>query len=414
MGLLWMVGGSNALASDQEMAAIKEQLQQLLQQNEQLTKRITEMEKEMAAQGPSGEKGEAAVASSPVPEELLRTRVQQVVRKEMRKQQEEEGKSQKINDYVTLFGLIEAEAVAGDDFDGESFSELNVATVELGFDAQMSEWAVGHILAKYEGPDEDTVFIDEANIWLGNYEHFPLLMTAGKFYMPFGNFETNMVQDPLTLEIGEINDFGAAVGIESSGFYGAVYVYDGLKETDGKDTINGYGLMAGYGYEHEEFSVDAGLSWVSNLADSGGISDYLDESGLETVDSTVNGFGLHLLAGYGPFSFIGEYVQALDEFTPGEIMFEDRGAEPKAWNTELAYSMELLGKETVFALAYQGSRESVELGLPEERYMGSASMVLLEGTAVTLEYYHDKDYDTDTGGSDESADVVTAQLAYEF
>ncbi len=62
--------------------------------------------------------------------------------------------------------------------EGNSFSEFIVANVELGFDAQMSEWAIGHILAKYEGGDDDNFFIDEANIWLGNYEKYPLLRTG--------------------------------------------------------------------------------------------------------------------------------------------------------------------------------------------------------------------------------------------
>ena len=141
----------------------------------------------------------------------------------MRARMEAEGEAQKINEYVTLFGLIEAEAVFGEDFENDNFSDFNVATVELGFDAQVSEWVTGHIRAMYEGGEEDDdLYIDSASIWLGNYEKFPLLLKAGKFYMPFGNFETNMVQDSLTLEIGEINAMGMGVCFERSGFLGVV------------------------------------------------------------------------------------------------------------------------------------------------------------------------------------------------
>ena len=436
-GMLCISGSSSVLASDAELEELKQQMQKIIYQNQQLarknqelTKRISDIEKAMQAKGTAQETDDVTssdVASSPVPERLLRTKEQQAVRKEMRKQMEEEGLEQKINKYVTLFGLIEVEAGYGDDFEGNSFSEFNVATGQLGFDAQMSEWTVGHILAKYEGgEDSHDLFIDEANIWLGNYEKFPLLMTAGKFYMPFGSFETNMIQDPLTLEIGEINDYGAAVGFKVNGFYSAVYGYNGMQESAGSDTINGSGVKAGYDFENDDMLFNAGVSWVNNIADSGGISDAFDEAGLETIKDHVNGFGVYLIAGYGPISFIGEYVRAPDAFyggalnpetgevEGGEILFNDHGAKLEAWNTELAYSTELFGKETVFAIGYQGTSEAVGLGLHQARYNGSASMVLLPGTNLTIEYYHDQDYDTDDGGTDGSADVFTTQLGYGF
>lgn len=405
--------GSSAFAVDSDLEQLQEQVRQLIAQNQQLSKRVAAMEQERPAQPEPIRAG--GISSSPVPEELLRTKVQQQVLKEIRRQQEAEGKSQQINDYVTLFGLIEAEAVVGDDFAGDAASEFNVATVELGFDAQLSDWVVGHILAKYEGGEEDQhLFIDEANIWLGNYQKFPVLLTAGKFYLPFGQFDTNMVQDPLTLEVGEINAPGLAIGVEQHGFTGALYSYKGMNETDGNDTIKGFGAMLSYHHEIDETRVDAGASWVSNLADSGGISDAFDGAGLDSIIDQVPGFGVYLTAGYGPFSLISEYIQAIDPFAPSELDFKGEGAQPKAWNAELAYATALLGKETIFAVGYQGTAEALALELPYARYMGAVSMVLFEGTSLTLEYFHDSDYDEDEGGSGEDADVFTAQLAYEF
>ncbi len=410
--LLGITGVSPAFGSETDLAKLQLQVQQLIKQNQQLNQRIAEMEMKFDGGQPVLESQKKS--SSPVPEELLRTKVQQVVRKELRQQQEEEGRAQKINEYVTLFGLIEGEAVFGEDFEGNNFSEFNVATVELGFDVQMSEWAVGHILAIYEGGDDDDLFIDEANIWLGNYEKYPLLLTAGKFYMPFGNFETNMIQDPLTLEIGEINDYGAAIGLEHSGFYGAVFGYNGLKEMGSSETISGFGLMAGYTYEHEEMTLETGISWVSNIADSGGISDALDDKGLDTVRDHVSGLSLNILGSYGPFSLLGEYTTPLDSFAPIEIGFAGNGAEPKAWNVELGYSTELLDKESVFAIGFQGTDEALELGLPEIRIIGTASFVILNGTTVSFEYFYDEDYSLTDGGTGESAGTFTTQLAYEF
>ncbi len=408
-GMLYMLGGTAAFAaSDADVELLQQQVQALIAQNQQLTERITAMEKMQPGSTAAEAEGELSPA---IPASLIHTHVHTTVQKEMRRQQEEAGDEQRINNYLTVFGLLEGEAVFGDDFEGNSFSAFNVATVELGLNAQLSELATAHLLALYEGPDGD-LNIDEATIWLGNYDKYPLLMTAGKFYMPFGSFETNMIQDPLTLEIGEINDYGMAVGFLGRGFYGALYGYNGIKETGSSDTIKGFGAEAGYGFENDTMSFKTGVSWVNNIADAGTISDYFAVSAMDSIENQINGIGVHLLAGFGAVSFIGEYIQALDEFA--EIGYMDHGAEPKAWNTELAYSAELFGKESNFAIGYQGTSESVELGLPESRYLAAASMILFQGTALTLEYTYDKDYGVAEGGTDEDANVFTTQLAYEF
>jgi hypothetical protein len=409
-GMLCMFAGTSAFAaSDADVELLKQQVQALIAQNQELTKRITAMEKMQT--GSTASAAPESELSPALPASLIHTHVHTKVQKEMRKQRAEAGNEQKINDYVTLFGLVEGEAVFGEDFEGNSFSAFNVATVELGLNAQLSEWATAHLLALYEGPDDDLA-IDEATIWLGNYEKFPLLMTTGKFYMPFGSFETNMIQDPLTLEIGEINDYGLAVGLLGKGFFGALYSYNGIKETGSSDTIEGFGAEAGYSFENDSMSFKTGISWVNNIANAGTIADHFEVSGMDSIEKQINGIGVHLLAGFGPVSFIGEYIQALDDFA--EISFMDHGAEPKAWNTEFAYSAELFGKASNFAIAYQGTSESVELDLPEARYLAAASMILFQGTALTLEYSHDKDYGIAEGGTDEDANVFSTQLAYEF
>lgn len=419
-GMLCLSYAPAALAAnDVDIEILQKQVQDLITLNQQLTTRITDLEN--PGPKPTSVQHDGDTTKS-VPVSLIHTHVHQTVQKEMRKQREEDGKEQKINDYLTVFGVVEGEALFGEDFDGNSFSEFNVATVELGLAAQVSDWAAAQILALYEGPDGDFT-IDEATIMFGNEEKSPLSLTVGKFYMPFGAFETNMVQDPLTLEIGEIGDYGVALSFLSNGFYGGVYGYNGMKETGSSETITGFGAEAGYELETETMNLRAGISWVNNIADSGGISDYLAESGIDTVQDHINGIGLHIIAGFGPVTIIGEYVQALDEFAEVSDMETDLtalnagvafSAEPAAWNTEIAYSTEILGKESIFAIGYQGTSEAADLGLPETRILAAASIVLLPGTALSMEYSYDTDYDVADGGTGKNASVIITQLAYEF
>jgi hypothetical protein len=375
------------------MDSMNQRIQDLIDQNRQLTQRVGELE------------GKVAETNAKTAEQL----------KTLNKQ-DEKTDSKKISDSVTLSGLVEVEFAAGDDFVGENFNKFDLATVELGLDAKATDWAAGHILLKYEdGDDEDHFFIDEATIILGDTEKFPLLLTAGKFYMPFGNFETHMIQDPLTLEIGEINDSGVSLGFEASGFIAAVYGYKGMNETGASDTIKGYGAMTGYKYEQDETSFNAGVSWINNIADSdGAIADAFDGAGLDAIDDFVNGLGAYIGAGFGSVSFFGEYVTSLDSFSVSEIAYTGYGAKPSAWNSELAYTIELLDRATVFAVGYQQTDEAVALGLPKSRCSGAARMEILPTITLSLEYAYDDDYDLEDGGSGENANVFTTQLAYEF
>ncbi len=122
----------------------------------------------------------------------------------MARQLKEKG-GQRINDFVTLSGSIEGDMIFAEDYEGASSSEFDLSTEELVFDVKTAEWAKGHIVVDYDGGDDEDLYIDEANITLGQTETIPLFLTAGKIYAPFGDFSTNMIQDPLTLTVGEIN-----------------------------------------------------------------------------------------------------------------------------------------------------------------------------------------------------------------
>ncbi len=80
----------------------------------------------------------------------------------------------------------------------------------------------------------------------------------------------------------------------------------------------------------------------------------------------------------------------------------------------MGYTFEIAGHETVVALAYQGSDEALALELPEERYLGTIGVGLIDGLSLALEYAHDEDYDEKDGGTGDNADTVTLQLALEF
>ena len=413
-GMTCMLSGTSAFAgTSEDFEALQQQVQQLMQQNQQLTQRVGELESAKAgATSHTGDGGNAAKTS-----EALRTAQRNVVQEYLAEQLAEKG-GQAINEFVSLSGLVEGEFAIGDDFEGNNFNEFNLATVELGLDVEVNEWARGSILALYEGGEEDEgIIIDEGFVELGNYEQFPLGLTMGKLYVPFGNYETNMIQDPLTLEVGEINDFGVNIGFEAAGVYGALFAYNGMKTDGGSEVVKGYGAQLGYAFANDSISVDAGFSYVNNIGDSGGIGDFLsDELGKDTVQDQVGGLGAHAIATFEGARIVLEYVSALDTFNdqnatdPTDVY----RAEPSAWNVEFAYSLLLGDMPSNFAIGMQGTDEAVELGLPETRFLAIASFEIFPATALSFEYFYDTDYSIADGGTDESANTFTTQLAYAF
>ena len=324
---------------------------------------------------------------------------------------------QAINDHVELSVLAEVEGSSADNFAGEDTSDIVLATVEIGLDATVSEWSSAHILLLYEeGEENDHLMVDEGTITIGNLEKFPFYLTAGKMYVPYGNFESNMVSDPLTLEIGETGDSAIQIGFEAGGFYGSIYGFNGDVNEAGEhgDYIDNFGANAGFTMENDIIAMDVGLGYITNIGDTDGLGDFLDGAVASEVKDYVDGISAHAIVTVGPFSMVAEYLAALDDFELGEIDFDGSGAEPKAYNFEVAFSTELIARETTFAIGYQATDEALALELPESRIIGTASMEIMPYTALAVEYFHDEDYSRSDGGTGNDADTLTIQLALEF
>jgi hypothetical protein len=326
---------------------------------------------------------------------------------------------------ISLSGLLEVEATYEDvDFDAagsEDASDLVLATVELGIDAELTEQVSGHVLLLWEEDETEPIDVDEAFILFDGGNDAPVWVRAGKMYVPFGNFSSNMISDPLTLEIGETNESTVEAGVRMGDFYALVYAFNGDVDEAGDDNhIDNFGAQVGYALEQDNFSLDASISYINNLADSDGWEDELDDLDTE-LDDYVGGLGMHAAVEAGAFNIIGEYILALDD--PEYVVdnsVEERDA-IEVWNFEVGYAFTLFNKAALVGVAYQGSNngdsfmpegyasadEDLDF-IPQDRYMFTIGAEILPYTSLALEYLHDEYED------DDSADIVTAQLALEF
>jgi len=332
---------------------------------------------------------------------------------------------------IEIGGLIEVEGVYVDPYEGSSESDLVLATFELGIAAQVMDWVEAMASLLYE-QDETDLEVDLAMITIANPEVTPVFFTAGQFYLPFGAYETNLVSDPLTLEIGETRQTAAQLGFVYQGFSGSFYAFNGDNKVDGDDNINSWGGNLAYAQEREDLTWTVGAGYINDLGDSDTLQDSVadnraarqleiaelrpEDAERFSLDPTerTGGWTANLAIVYRDFNLIGEYLSATERFDPDSLSFKGKGAEPAAWNIELGYRFEVFGKESVAAVAYQGTSEAVNLELPETRWAVGWSIGLFDGTALSFEYAHDKDYSIGDGGTGNNANAFVAQLAVEF
>ncbi|MDH5736317.1 MAG: LbtU family siderophore porin, partial [Gammaproteobacteria bacterium] len=239
-------------------------------------------------------------------------------------------------------------------------------------------------------------------------DNLPLTLSMGQMYVPFGVYESNMISDPLTLELGETRESAVQLSFESNGATAGLYVFNGdVEEGLDEDKVTQFGIALGFG--NDNFSV--GVDYISAISDTDAVQDFL---GVPAIIKQVAGISAHAVYNTDAMSMIVEYVGALDKFDASEIVFNGNGAQPAAANVEFGFNFPVAGRDSTVAIGYQVTEEAWDLGLPESRAMIAFSMGLYEATSLSFEYLSDSDYEPVDGGSGESSSTFTVQLAAEF
>jgi hypothetical protein len=361
---------------------------------------------------------------------------------------------------IQLSGLIEVGGVwqdidyVGADPEVEDETDLCLTTVELTAEAELNKWVNVVAVLLYEDSTfdmndgdetETTLEVDEAIVTIGNTEEYPLYVSAGKMYVPFGALLTSFPDDPLmdapvTLVFGETLEKVLLVGVEHAGFSFSAYAFNGDVDEYGEDNnIESYGADANYSMDDESgLELLVGASYISNVADADGweaagevLEDAVNEEAIAlgvTIDDFglkdyIDGFAAYLHVGFEGFFVDAEYMTALDEIDmsvnvtggalPAGVYDLETNVEPEVWNVEVGYNWDW-GKNLQIVLKYASTDEAELLGLPEDRYGICLNQDIFEDVVISLGYLQDDyDEDKDFEGRDER-DLVFAQIAIEF
>lgn len=291
-------------------------------------------------------------------------------------------------------------AKAGDT--GES--DISLATVELMINAEIVDGISGYVALLWEEDASEESLLNEGYITFGATEEIPFYATMGKMYLPFGNFESAFISDPLTLEMAEINQSAALAGLGNGWVDVNAGAFSGDIEGDaGDNTIDN--AFASIVFMPSE-SLVFGAYWLSNLLETDGFEGV---AGSAIADKSVGGAGVFLNVEFGPVSLDAEFVTALERFASAT-----RGLLPTAYNIEA--SMPIIKKLSA-GIKLEGSDDFYSdfiAGSPEGKFADwrtgfVVSYTLNEHVTLSGEYLH-----ADGVADGETADMATIQVAVEL
>ncbi len=327
-----------------------------------------------------------------------------------------------ITDRITLSGKIELDYsytrddnIADSSSNGSS-SDLDVGTVELGLEAVLHKYVTANLLLKGENLDANAnIFWDEAFFTIQK-QGFPVYFVGGKRAQPFGLFESQLINDPITCEMYEINKAGATVGalLEPLGLDISATIYKGEVLID-KASGAGYGFIRDNtpGYKPADkvnsFIFNITMEPIENLT----IATYFNSETGDDDRNTTAGLSVH----YEIAQFIidGEYITALNR----EKHFTDnKEYDESAWFFALGYQ---IIDPLIAAVRYEGFNDDEsgdQDGHLEYRLSLGATYTIFSRESFACNFsleYRKSAFERSSGSiADDDLDEFFAQLAIEF
>jgi len=315
---------------------------------------------------------------------------------------------------LKINGTVELEAFSQKKT-GDNDSDTSLATIEVNIEVQVNPWTQTHVLLLHEYGEDQDLMVDEGFL-LFTFSESNIQVMAGKQIIPFGSFESHMISDSLTLEMAETKDSAVISRFGNDELHASIYFFKGdVQHESSSNNANKMGAHVGYAINTGDIHIDFGLAYISDLSESVAILGYFEnEEGDAIIQQSVPGVAVNTLITAGDWHAIFEYISTTRAYDSSDLTFDVDGAQPSSFNAELSHNFVLAGKEVNLALAIQGTDQALNLQLPKERKMVSASYALQPQTSLALEYMHASSYHPKHGASEASSDVVSVQLAAQF
>ena len=223
---------------------------------------------------------------------------------------------------IKLSGLLEGEYRWKkyrdiSDKNSDSTSDLYLRRLELGIEAELTDWIKANTVLNSEwigdgvNNGDEKITVDEATITLQK-EKFPLYLVMGKRPQPFGVFENHLITDPMTQDAYETKKVGITAGYTGPlGLDVSATVYKGEEQMDHLVASGLFGATrdGATGDDVGSFILSASISPVKDHLKF--FASYLSEPGRGSRNDTAS-LGVSAgIPGLKNLRFDSEYMKAL-------------------------------------------------------------------------------------------------------
>lgn len=348
--------------------------------------------------------------------------------------------------HLLLSGVIETQAGFRSRNDNRP-SRTEIDVTNMSIDATImgpSDWLLGFIELSYDGgtPMESVyqstshyrvansrVFVNKAFVTIGDLRRSPLYVTFGQFYVPFGTYSSVMVSEPLTKLLGRTKARAIELGMQqqsTNAFYGSTYIFRGDSHVGSVPTVQNGGINLGYKFEAGYFKGNVGGGVIANIADSAGMQFGTEFEHFEKIHHRVPAYNARAGLSLGEhIDLLGEYIGTSTHFNSNDMSYNNKGAQPSAFDVEGSYSFSMWDMPSSIGVGYTKSSQALAMGIPLTRTSVVFNTSMLRHTIQSLEFRHDHLYAASSvatgagntpvrsqnGGSD---NAVTAQFDYYF
>ena len=166
---------------------------------------------------------------------------------------------------LEIGGAVELEAIYNSPYKSNNTTEVYMAEAELVIAAAIHDWVGGEVIVAND--DDGKLEFDTATLTIGPPDG-SLSLTVGQQGLPFGVFESNMISDPLTNEIGEAGGTSLVLGLSSDRFHWSLFAFDGDNQPGGEQRIKSLGVALGYAMEA---GGNRARAWTSHISTTSAI-----------------------------------------------------------------------------------------------------------------------------------------------
>lgn len=323
--------------------------------------------------------------------------------------------------HIFLSGKVEGTGFIANDAGGHPRSDIGLTGAELDILAAYKA-LTGFMVIEFQSFPSPVInnriansnlFLDVAFLTIGDLNEFPMYLTIGQTFVPFGQYNSyNAFNDPLTKILFRTLAEDATIGFYNEHAMAQFFFYRGDSHADSGNNINNFGANVGVHFDIAKAQNFLQCSFVRNVADSLGMQLAFGNSrNTNTLAHVVPGINVNGTTQIGDhLFFVYEYNTAIRRFSRTDMAFSSDGgntfvgARPQAFDVEASYQFKIGERPSGLSVGYSRSYQALGFNLPKWRLVTSWTTYIFKGTLLSFEYMHNKLYGVN--------DLTAGQVAF--